>query len=165
MDKPKDIELRSEKIKNIIGQIPPLLIRYGNSILCFVFLLLIILATCIPFPHKVNMDIYFELDKMEETKLSAIIFVPSNMILQLQRAKEIRFSLDIYQNDIFVPTKIDSISLEKRIFNQDLYQKIFVAMSPNTFDKKQEICGLKSLLKGKLILSLPPETFAKRFYK
>ncbi|WP_298548122.1 hypothetical protein [uncultured Parabacteroides sp.] len=34
------IELRSEKIRNIIGQMPPFLIRWGNTILLVLFLLL-----------------------------------------------------------------------------------------------------------------------------
>lgn len=34
------IELRSEKIRNILGQMPPFLIRWGNTILLVLFLLL-----------------------------------------------------------------------------------------------------------------------------
>jgi hypothetical protein len=36
------IELRSEKVRNIIGQIPPFLIRWGNTILLVILLLLVI---------------------------------------------------------------------------------------------------------------------------
>lgn len=35
------VELRSEKIRNIIGQMPPFLIRWGNTILLVLFLLLV----------------------------------------------------------------------------------------------------------------------------
>lgn len=34
------IELRSEKVRNIIGEIPSLLIRWGNTVLVLIFLLL-----------------------------------------------------------------------------------------------------------------------------
>ncbi|WP_297901416.1 hypothetical protein [uncultured Parabacteroides sp.] len=34
------IELRSEKVRNIIGEMPPFLIRWGNTVLVVVFLLL-----------------------------------------------------------------------------------------------------------------------------
>ena len=37
------IELRSEKIRNIIGQMPPFLIRWGNTVLLVLFLLLAVL--------------------------------------------------------------------------------------------------------------------------
>lgn len=36
------IELRSEKIRNIIGQMPPFLIRWGSTVLLVVFLLLVV---------------------------------------------------------------------------------------------------------------------------
>ena len=35
------IELRSEKVRNMIGEIPPFLVRWGNTILVIIFLLLI----------------------------------------------------------------------------------------------------------------------------
>lgn len=38
-----NIELRSEKIRNIIGQVPPFLIRWGNTILILIFIVLTIL--------------------------------------------------------------------------------------------------------------------------
>lgn len=45
MDTEKDdgynrIELRSEKVRNIIGEMPPFLIRWGNTVLVVIFLLL-----------------------------------------------------------------------------------------------------------------------------
>lgn len=42
-----NIELRSEKIRNIIGQMPPFLVRWGNTVLCVIFLLLLIVFICI----------------------------------------------------------------------------------------------------------------------
>jgi hypothetical protein len=41
-----NIELRSEKVRNIIGQMPPFLIRWGNTII-FVILLLLTIAVSI----------------------------------------------------------------------------------------------------------------------
>ncbi|MDR0724847.1 MAG: hypothetical protein LBF59_02410 [Prevotellaceae bacterium] len=34
------IELRSEKVRNIIGQMPPFLIRWGNTILLVILIML-----------------------------------------------------------------------------------------------------------------------------
>lgn len=42
-DEQCQIELRSEKVRNIIGQVPPFLILWGNTIL--VVILLILAAT------------------------------------------------------------------------------------------------------------------------
>lgn len=38
------IELRSEKVRNLIGEIPPLLIRWGNTILLAILILLAIIG-------------------------------------------------------------------------------------------------------------------------
>ena len=36
------IELRSEKVRNIIGQMPPFLIRWGNTMLVVIVIILLI---------------------------------------------------------------------------------------------------------------------------
>ena len=40
----EQIELRSEKVRNLIGEMPPFLIRWGNAILLIIWLLLVIIA-------------------------------------------------------------------------------------------------------------------------
>lgn len=45
-DQQDRIELRSEKVRNIIGQIPPFLIRWGNTLLLVIFLLLSAAGYC-----------------------------------------------------------------------------------------------------------------------
>lgn len=42
VDDQDKIELRSEKVRNLIGQVPPFLIRWGNSILIVIFVILLI---------------------------------------------------------------------------------------------------------------------------
>lgn len=36
-----NIELRSEKVRNMIGQVPPLIIRWGNTVLVVIFVVLL----------------------------------------------------------------------------------------------------------------------------
>jgi hypothetical protein len=43
-DNRDNIQLRSEKVRNIIGELPPFLIRWGNTILTLIFALLILAA-------------------------------------------------------------------------------------------------------------------------
>lgn len=40
-DQQDQIELRSEKVRNLIGQVPPFLIRWGNTLLLLIFFLLL----------------------------------------------------------------------------------------------------------------------------
>ena len=43
-DNRDNIQLRSEKVRNIIGELPPFLIRWGNTIFALIFALLIFAA-------------------------------------------------------------------------------------------------------------------------
>ena len=45
------IELRSERVRHIIGSIPSGLVRWGNAILLLIFVLLIAAVLYIPYPY------------------------------------------------------------------------------------------------------------------
>lgn len=46
------IELRSEKVRKLIGEIPPSLARWGIVIIATVFLLLIAAICLLPYPYS-----------------------------------------------------------------------------------------------------------------
>ena len=50
--KPSDIELRSEKIRNLLGEIPPALVRWGTVMIVAVFLILLLVVCFMPYPHS-----------------------------------------------------------------------------------------------------------------
>ena len=54
MDKkrPSDIELRSEKVRNLLGEIPPALVRWGTVIIVAIFLTLLLVVCFVPYPHS-----------------------------------------------------------------------------------------------------------------
>lgn len=45
------IELRSEKVRNIIGEIPPALVRWGIAIIVIIFAVLLAIVLCVKFPY------------------------------------------------------------------------------------------------------------------
>ena len=47
-----DIELRSEKVRQLLGEIPPALVTWGTEIILFIFLVLIIVVCFVPYPHS-----------------------------------------------------------------------------------------------------------------
>ncbi len=51
------IELRSEKVRHIIGEIPSRIVRYGITIITFVILGLLICAYFIPYPETISANI------------------------------------------------------------------------------------------------------------
>lgn len=73
MEENKQIELRSEKVRNIIGQIPPVLLRNGISIIGLSLLMLIIIAAFVPYQPTIDIKLRIEQDSSGELKYSALI--------------------------------------------------------------------------------------------
>lgn len=48
----EEIELRSEKVRNLLGEIPPSLIRWGTVIIVAIFIILLLIVCFMPFPHS-----------------------------------------------------------------------------------------------------------------
>ena len=46
------IELRSEKVRRIIGDIPHGLVYWGTTIIVIIFALLIAVVLCVPYPYS-----------------------------------------------------------------------------------------------------------------
>lgn len=46
------IELRSEKVRNLLGEIPPSLVRWGTVIIVAIFLVLLLVVCFMPYPHS-----------------------------------------------------------------------------------------------------------------
>jgi len=57
MEEKKNIELRSEKVKNIIGQIPSVWIRYGTLMIGMALLILLLISAFIPYRETVPVRI------------------------------------------------------------------------------------------------------------
>ena len=46
------IELRSEKVRKLIGEIPPSLVRWGTVIIAIVFIALLAVVCLLPYPYS-----------------------------------------------------------------------------------------------------------------
>ncbi len=53
----RKVELRSEKVRNIIGQVPPALLRYGIMIIGGALLVLVGVSAFIPYQPAINVEI------------------------------------------------------------------------------------------------------------
>ncbi len=45
-------DVRSEKVRNILGEIPPLLVRCGIFIIVAIFVVLILVVCLMPYPYS-----------------------------------------------------------------------------------------------------------------
>jgi hypothetical protein len=60
------IELRSEKVRQLVGQRPPVFIRWGTYIIVITFILLILIVVFSPFPHGNGETIFSHLFEMKD---------------------------------------------------------------------------------------------------
>lgn len=52
MDKTNNTDLRSEKVRKLIGEIPPSLVRWGIVIIAIVFFVLLAAVCLLPYPYS-----------------------------------------------------------------------------------------------------------------
>ena len=64
MKKGTEIELRSEKVRNLLGEIPPALVRWGTVIIVAIFLTLLLVVCFVPYPHSQGESIFQHLFMM-----------------------------------------------------------------------------------------------------
>ena len=59
-----DLELHSEKVRNLLGEIPPALVRWGTVIIVAIFLILLLVVCFVPYPHSQGESIFQHLFMM-----------------------------------------------------------------------------------------------------
>lgn len=74
MEKDTNIELRSEALRNVIGQVPPLLVRVGTMMIVFITLALALAVCFVPYPITIKSD-----GTVVETKGSGWVAVRSRV--------------------------------------------------------------------------------------
>lgn len=84
MDKQeRSYELRSEKVRGIVGQIPPALVRYGTIILCAVLLVLFGITYFIPYRQVYSGTITFY-DESETSTTAYITFANDKALTKVE---------------------------------------------------------------------------------
>jgi len=116
----ENIELRSEKIRNIIGQIPPKIIRYGISVLFLVFVLLVLLSYYFKFSYSINTTVFI---KKENNILIGMVKVPANFISRVKIGYSVKVRFDSIPNmtNEFIECKIIAIPKNVVISKAEAY--------------------------------------------
>lgn len=90
----KEIELRSEQVRKIIGQVPPTLVRSGISIIGIIVALLLAAAAFVPYPETVECDI--TLNDIREGQALATGELPYSCITQVSTGMKAEIELEGY---------------------------------------------------------------------
>jgi len=124
-----DVEIRSRKVRNIIGQIPNRLIRYGSSVLLFVML---ILFMGVGF-YRYNPS--FSLNATLFSRNNTIFFkleVPVNNYKRFKKAEKIILHIAEQEFQVFA----DSVSFKQTIITDRAFKFVYGAIHTKNIEIK-----------------------------
>ena len=88
------IELRSEKIRHIIGEIPSRIVRYGITIITIVLLVLLVGAYFIPYPETISARI--EMTNRQQ----GTVDIPYKYVNTVKKGKNVSIELEGYDTEM-----------------------------------------------------------------
>ena len=89
------IELRSEKVRHIIGEIPSRIVRYGITVITFVILGLLVGAYFIPYPETISAKIEMT-DRQQGT-----VDIPYKYVNWVVKGKNVSIELEGYDTEMY----------------------------------------------------------------
>lgn len=150
----EEIELRSEHVRKIIGQIPPVLVRSGISIIGIIVALLLAVAAFIPYPETIESDI--TLSGIYRGQAFAIGQLPYAYISQVKKNMKVEIELEGYTTEeCRYPTgRIETILPKVISNNGQNYFRITLTMKEMPFMQKG--------MKGEASIILSNKTLLRR---
>lgn len=106
MAEQRNIELRSEKVRNIVGKIPPAVDRYGIAVIGLVLIVVVTVSMLIPYKETVRFGVRFDSSK---SKNEGEAYVESHHARLLQKEMPVTITV----NNEKVEGKIVSISSKR----------------------------------------------------
>ena len=149
MSENKDnIELRSEKIRNIIGQIPPKIIRVGITVIFFVVVGL--LTGSYFFKYNYTIDTSATIYQRNDTIFVKII-IPANEINKVKKGHQVILNFDKIQNlyNKRVITQIQTIPNRLQIKENEGYFIVQIKIPHNFKTSENEIIEISDITKIK----------------
>lgn len=90
----EQIELRSEKVRNIIGRIPPLLIRSGITLIALLITALAAATCFIPYPENVKGKVDVTIN--DNSEIEIITFIPYTEIARIKEDMPVSIEMEGY---------------------------------------------------------------------
>lgn len=111
-----DIELRSEKTRQLIGQIPPRLVRCGTTIIAIIVVALFAAAYYVPYPQKIEAEIVvIQSDSINEI---AVLF-PFEYVTEISIGMSATIEFEGYSATKFGYVEVVVSKIDKTIVNQE----------------------------------------------
>jgi len=86
-----NIELRSEKARSVIGQVPPIIVRVGIALMSIIIIIFLVVSYLIKFDYTINTTAYLE---QKSDSINVIIKIPANEISKIKLGQKVILSFD-----------------------------------------------------------------------
>lgn len=149
------IELRSEKVRNIIGIIPPPFIRFGISLISLFFVLFVVAAYNIPYPEYIRVEGH--VITLSQQKYISML-VPYKYLNEIAHGMDVRIEIEDHPSSSYdyIKSKIATIKKEIITIHNNNY---FVVTSPIPHEIKYNVIrGMK----GTAFILVSNTSFLKR---
>ena len=111
-----DIELRSEKTRKLIGQVPPRLIRGGTAIIAIILLALFAAAYYLPYPQK----IYAEMTVIQsDSSTEFVALFPFEFVAEISVGMSATIEFEGYSAAKFGFAEAVVSNIDKNIVHQE----------------------------------------------
>ncbi|MGQ1948704.1 hypothetical protein ACT3CD_16555 [Geofilum sp. OHC36d9] len=144
MSENSSIELRSEKVRNIIGQIPSRIIRIGITVIFAVVIALLLGAYLFKFDHTINAtaELY-----NENNKIHYIIELPYNKLKLLQTGQKL---VILVHSENSLPATVQNIDTTLHINKEQSYFRVQGTIDYPDFKLDEPIEGQATVYIGKI---------------
>lgn len=159
MDDYEKIELRSEKMRNIIGKIPSSLVRSGISFVAFIVIGLLLAAWFIPYPENLRLPV--EITSSHERDIQAKAYIPYSYVSRLTTEIPVEMEMEGYnaRNYGYIRGFISNIN--KDVISREGQNCFTVTIQLNPANTKIEI---KEQMTGQAFILLSNKSILKHLF-
>lgn len=146
MTEHNNIELRSEKVRNIIGKVPPELVMGGTAYVAFLLFALFVAAALIPYPENIRTKVTVIYKDSEQIGIEALI--PYRYINRIGKGMDINVEMEGFPARKYgskrgtIKTVKDSLISR----NHSSYFPVYLVMkAPFKYDMKWNMQGIATI--------------------
>lgn len=148
----ENIELRSENVRNIIGRIPPMLIRSGTGLITLIITLLLAAAAFIPYPETLEGEVIME--ESDNKYIYAKGLLPYAFVTQVKKDMSVEIELEGFNTREYgyQHGTISYVSSEVITNNKKNYFSFIIILKENPFIQKGMKGYVSVILSNKTLL-------------
>ena len=142
-----NIELRSEKTRQIIGMVPSGIVRYGTLIITIIIAILLAVSYFVPYPENLQADTTVEINTDGEVNVCA--YIPYSHIKTIHEGMSAEIEFEGYPSADYgyVSATISHIDKNVQNINGQNYFKVYLnSQSNNTITLLEGVNGTANIL-------------------